>query len=77
LTDPDLKGGGRHGINDFKKLGYGGPSPPPGPAHRYYFKVYALDRMVDLASGASKQELESTMSGHILAQGQFMGRYGR
>lgn len=65
------------GFNDFKKIGYGGPSPPPGKPHRYFFKLYALDRKLDLEPGASKKDVESDMKGHILGQGQLMGKYGR
>jgi Raf kinase inhibitor-like YbhB/YbcL family protein len=68
---------GTDGKNDFSKLGYGGPCPPRGSNHRYYVKVYALDIMLDLRAGATKAEVESAMRGHILAQGQLMGRYGR
>ena len=75
--DAQLKDGSRHGRNDFKTLGYGGPCPPRGPAHRYFFKLYALDANLDLAPGASKADLEKAMKGHILAQGQLMGRYKR
>jgi Raf kinase inhibitor-like YbhB/YbcL family protein len=70
-------GGGTQGINDFKRLGYGGPCPPKGTTHRYFIKVYALDTMLDLKSGATKAELESLMRGHIMAQGQLVGKYGR
>jgi Raf kinase inhibitor-like YbhB/YbcL family protein len=70
-------GGGVEGINDFRKNGYGGPCPPRGSNHRYYVKVYALDMMLDLKAGASKAQVESAMKGHVLAQGQLMGRYGR
>ena len=65
------------GINDFKRLGYGGPCPPPGPAHRYYFKMYALDAELELAKKATKADVEKAMEGHILAQGQLMGKYKR
>jgi Raf kinase inhibitor-like YbhB/YbcL family protein len=74
---PQLKDGSRHGRNDFKVLGYGGPCPPRGPAHRYYFKLYALDANLDLTAGASKADVEKAMKGHILAQGQLVGRYKR
>jgi len=67
----------RQGKNDFGKLGYGGPSPPPGKPHRYFLKLYALDTMLDLKEGATKQDVEKTMAKHILAQGQLMGKYGR
>lgn len=70
-------GGGVEGKNDFGRLGYGGPCPPRGSTHRYYIKVYALDSKLDLKPGASKAQVESGMRGHILAQGQLMGKYGR
>ncbi len=72
-----LPDGSRQGVNDFKRLGYGGPCPPPGPAHRYFFKLYALDATLDLKSGATKKDLEAAMKGHILAEAQLMGRYQR
>jgi Raf kinase inhibitor-like YbhB/YbcL family protein len=72
-----LADGSRQGKNDFRKLGYGGPSPPPGKPHRYFFKLYALDCALDLKEGAGKQEVEKAMANHILAQGQLMGKYGR
>jgi Raf kinase inhibitor-like YbhB/YbcL family protein len=72
-----LANGAKQGKNDFGKIGYGGPAPPPGKPHRYYFKLYALDTMLDLKEGATKQELERAMKGHILASGQLMGKYGR
>ena len=70
-------GGGTEGKNDFNRTGYGGPCPPRGSNHRYYIKLYALDSRLDLKPGASKAQLESAMRGHILAQGQLMGRYSR
>lgn len=75
--EAQLSNGARQGRNDFRKIGYGGPCPPPGKPHRYFFKLYALDKMLDLKAGASKVEAESAMKGHILAQAQLMGRYGR
>jgi len=69
--------GAKQGITDFKRVGYGGPCPPPGGAHRYFFKLYALDTVLDLKSGATKPELLQAMEGHILAQGQLMGTYQR
>ena len=76
-TTATLTGGARQGKNDFGKLGYGGPSPPKGKPHRYFFKIYALDAVLDLKEGATKAQLEKAMAGHILAQGQLMGTYGR
>jgi Raf kinase inhibitor-like YbhB/YbcL family protein len=69
--------GSRQGRNDFSKIGYGGPCPPPGKAHRYFFKLYALDTKLDLKPGASKKDVERAMKGHILAQGEYMGRFSR
>ncbi|MDJ0533272.1 MAG: YbhB/YbcL family Raf kinase inhibitor-like protein [Xenococcaceae cyanobacterium MO_207.B15] len=68
--------GGLQGINDFRKLSYGGPCPPGG-THHYFFKLYALDRMLALESGATKAEVEAAMKGHILAEAQLIGRYCR
>jgi Raf kinase inhibitor-like YbhB/YbcL family protein len=76
-TDGELPTGARQGKNGFGRLGYGGPCPPKGPAHRYFFKLYALDGPVSVAAGAGKEELEAAMKGHVLAQGELMGRYGR
>ncbi len=70
-------GGGVEGKNDFGRSGYGGPCPPRGSTHRYYVKLYALDGMLDLKAGATKAQVEKAMQGHILAQGQLMGKYGR
>ncbi len=72
-----LANGFRQGRNDFKKIGYGGPAPPRGPAHRYFFKLYALDNVPDLKPGATKADLERAMRGHILEEGELMGMYGR
>lgn len=72
-----IAGNARQGINDFHRPGYGGPCPPPGKPHRYYFKLYALDKMLDLKPGAMKPDVEAAMKGHILAQGQLMGTYQR
>jgi Raf kinase inhibitor-like YbhB/YbcL family protein len=73
----EVKDGGKHGRNDFGRLGYGGPCPPRGPAHRYFFKLYALNTRLDLQPGARKSDVEKAMKGHILAQTQLMGRYKR
>jgi len=64
---------GVEGINDFRKIGYGGPCPPSG-THRYFFRVYALDKQLELKAGASRKELESAMIGHIIAEGELMGK---
>jgi hypothetical protein len=72
-----LISGGRQGRNDFGRVAYGGPCPPPGPAHHYHFKLYALDTIVDLPSGASKADLQEAMQDHVLAQAELIGRYRR
>jgi len=72
-----LAGGGKQGLNDFRRLGYGGPCPPPGKPHRYFFKLYALDTVLELKPGATKKDIERAMEKHILAQGQLMGTYQR
>lgn len=73
----EVKGGGTQGRNDFGRVGYGGPCPPRGPAHRYFFKLYALNGKLALKPGATKAEVEKAMKGHILAEAQLMGRYRR
>lgn len=74
--EKELKSGARQGRNDFRRIGYGGPCPPGG-THRYFFKIYALDTALNLPAGATKAELLKAMEGHILAQGQLMGKYRR
>ena len=71
------RGQGSEGVNDFHKTGYGGPCPPRGSQHRYIFTLYALDSDLQLKPGLKKSDLEKAMQGHILAQGQFMGKYSR
>ncbi|MBI1954966.1 MAG: YbhB/YbcL family Raf kinase inhibitor-like protein [Acidobacteria bacterium] len=75
--DGELAKGARQGRNDFRQIGYGGPCPPRGPAHRYFFKLYALDTKLNLKPGATKAELERAMKSHVLAEAQQMGRYQR
>ena len=75
--DKEVLGGAKHGVNDFHKYGYGGPCPPGG-THRYFFKLYAVDtEVVDLDPGATKDEVLVAIKGHVLAEGQLMGRYSR
>jgi Raf kinase inhibitor-like YbhB/YbcL family protein len=76
-AEPVIDGIGVHGSNSWRRIGYGGPCPPQGAVHRYYFRLYALDTPLDLEAGASKKEVEEAMQSHILAEGQLMGRYGR
>ncbi len=70
-------GGARQGRNDFRRPGYGGPCPPPGPAHRYFFKLYALDTRLELKAGAQKKDVEAALEGHALGSAQIMGTYAR
>lgn len=74
---PQLPDGARQGFNDFGQTGYSGPCPPSGKPHRYVFKIYALDRTLDLSAGATKRQLLRAMDGHILAAGQLTGTYQR
>lgn len=64
------------GRNDFGELDYRGPCPPKGE-HRYFFKLYALDTKLDLASGSSKKQLEDAMKGHIIGKAELIGLYQR
>jgi Raf kinase inhibitor-like YbhB/YbcL family protein len=68
--------GAVQGKNDFGETGYGGPQPPSG-THRYYFKIFALDRALELKPGAKRKEVDVAMKGHVIAQGQLMGRYSK
>lgn len=72
-----LASGALQGRNDFRKIGYNGPCPPPGKPHRYYFKLFALDTKLNLNAGATKADLERAMQSHILGEAQLIGRYGR
>ena len=71
-----LPNGSLQGKNDFRNSGYGGPCPPGG-THRYFFKLYALDITLQLKPGCTKADLLKAMQGHIVAEGQLMGRYSR
>ena len=73
----ELPDGSRQGRNGFRKIGYGGPCPPPSKPHRYFFKLYALDAMLDLKPGATKEEVEQAMHGHVLATAELIGKYHR
>ena len=72
---PELVNSAKQGVNDFKQTGYDGPAPPPGKPHRYFFKIYALDTVLDLNPGTTKADLLKAMESHVLAQGQLMGTY--
>jgi Raf kinase inhibitor-like YbhB/YbcL family protein len=76
IKEDCVPAGARQGTNDFRTATYGGPCPPAG-THRYFFRLYALDTALDLGSSTTKGALEKAMKGHILAQGELMGRYMR
>jgi hypothetical protein len=67
---------GTEGLNDFRKHSYGGPCPPSG-THRYFFKVYALDTMLELSPNSKKRDVEKAMIGHMLSKGEIVGLYRR
>ena len=73
LKVAQLRNGAKQGLNSSKKSGYSGPMPPPGNAHRYFFKLYALDAITGLAPGATKADLLKAMNGHVLGEGQLKG----
>jgi Raf kinase inhibitor-like YbhB/YbcL family protein len=70
-----LDDGARQGKNSFEKVGYNGPCPPAGQTHRYYFRLYALDTKLSLPAGASRDQLDAAMQGHVLAQAEYMGTF--
>ena len=74
--EPVLEGGIRQGVNDFGRIGYGGPCPPDRP-HRYFFRLFALDNVPDLPPGASRSDLLAAMRGHVLDEAELMGIYPR
>ncbi len=76
-TNGAMPHGSAEGINDFHKLGYGGPCPPPGRPHHYTFLVYALNAKLNLPAGATREQLESSIHRHIVAEGQLVGLYQR
>lgn len=69
-----LSNGAYQGVNDFKRLGYGGPCPPTG-THRYYFKLFAVDKRLKLKPGAHKEEIMKAIKGHVLEESTLMGKY--
>lgn len=72
-----LESGALQGINDFGRVGYGGPCPPPGETHRYFFRIYALDTVLELPPGATREEVLAALEGHIVGEGGLTGLYGR
>jgi Raf kinase inhibitor-like YbhB/YbcL family protein len=74
---PELPSGARQGINDSGNVGYGGPCPPRGRPHRYFFRLYALDCTLNLAPGVKRPDLDQAMAGHVLADATLMGTFQR
>jgi Raf kinase inhibitor-like YbhB/YbcL family protein len=74
---PELPSGARQGVNDSGRVGYGGPCPPPGKPHRYFFRLYALDSTLNLQPGIGRAELDRAMAGHVLAEAALMGTFQR
>jgi Raf kinase inhibitor-like YbhB/YbcL family protein len=72
-----LTNGARQGKNDFGRIGYGGPCPPSGKAHRYFFRLYALDKVLELKAGSERPDLEDAMKRHVLMQAEWMGTFRR
>ncbi len=77
LKVAQFKNGTKQGLNDFKQTGYNGPAPPAGKAHRYYFKLYALNAPTGLPPGATRAALFKAMDGHVLGEGELVGTYQR
>ncbi len=76
-TEEALPKGAHQGLNDFRRVGYGGPCPLPGKPHRYFFKLYALDTTLNLPARDTKAQVLKASKGHILGKAQLMGRFGR
>jgi len=75
--DPNLPDGSRQGRNSWKNLGYGGPSPPPGKPHRYFFRLYALKEPLGAAPGLGAKEVEAAARAKAIELAEYMGTYGR
>lgn len=73
----DLPGGIKQGLNTWRRIGYGGPDPPPGKLHRYFFKIYALSGAIGIPAGTDKAGLLRTIGNRVLGQAEFYGTYGR
>jgi Raf kinase inhibitor-like YbhB/YbcL family protein len=76
-ADAELRSGIRQGQNGYGHVGYGGPRPPPGSAHRYIFRLYALDTQLELRAGATRAQFESAIEAHVLGEATLTGKYAR
>jgi Raf kinase inhibitor-like YbhB/YbcL family protein len=72
---PALEDGTRQGINDFGRIGYAGPAPPPGKVHHYHFRIYALNASLRVPPGGTKEDVLASMQQHVLDQGELIGLY--
>ena len=73
----ELPGGARQGRNDFGEVGYGGPCPPGHAPHHYRFVLYAVDTPLNLPPGATRQQVEDALKGHVVARGRVISAYSR
>ena len=76
IAENSVPKGGLQATNDFPGQRYDGPQPPSG-THRYYFKIFALDQMLDLKPGAKRRDVDAAVEGHVIGQGELMGRYSK
>lgn len=76
-ADPTRPDGTTQGTNGFRRVGYGGPAPPPGRPHRYVFRLFAPDARLDAPPGADRDDVTAAMSNHVPGEGQLLGTYGR
>jgi Raf kinase inhibitor-like YbhB/YbcL family protein len=76
-ASPKLDSGMLQGRNDFNRIGYGGPAPPPGSVHRYFFRLYALDLVLSTGAGIVKRDLLRLIQGHILGKAEYFGTFSR
>ncbi len=74
---PIFENGMKQGTTSFQRIGYGGPCPPSGKPHRYFFKLYALDFLTELKAGATKEDVLKIIDGHVLNQTELIGLYKR
>jgi len=72
-----LPSGARHGRNDFRRGGYGGPCPPHGSDHRYVFRLFALDAFLNVTPGGAPSEVRAAANGHLLGEAELIGTYRR
>ena len=72
-----VAGGGKQGLNDFSQNGYGGPCPPPGKPHRYFFRLYGLNTILDLRTPVHGTDVDAAMKSHVLAKAEWIGTFGR